>query len=89
MRLIVQRVYRGDRPDKVPVMPGWGHILTAPNRAAARDRARRTYADHAVGDLMFDLEITYDQPERPSRFRWPWQRKRPAASLRTTNLPTV
>lgn len=92
MRLIVDRVFRGERADKVPPMPGWGHILSAPSREAARRRARDAYANKALGHVVFDLEITHDQPQRhsPGRFRWPWQRRQESAPpVRTRNIPYV
>lgn len=75
MELIIVGVYQGSRPGKVPV-GGWGHVLDAPDRAAARRMALETFGEYTDGMLVYEIEFEV-QPARGGLFGWlPWRTRR-------------
>lgn len=71
MELIILDVYRGNRPGRVPV-GGWGHVLDAPDRRAARRRALATFQAYTDGTLVYEVQFTVEA----KRKGWiPWRRK--------------
>ncbi len=65
------RVYRGHRPQRIPV-GGWGHICSARDRDAARCRAVAVFEEYAAGRLRYRHEIIRAR-ERGARSWWrPW-----------------
>lgn len=69
----VTKVYRGHRPDKIPV-GGWGHICSRRNRDAAKRRAMVVFDEFTSGTLRYEHEFIRTHRAPGPRW-WPWGRR--------------
>lgn len=69
----VTKVYRGHRPDKIPV-GGWGHICSRRNRDAAKRRAVVVFDEFTSGRLRYEHEFIRSHREPAPWWRF-WARR--------------